>query len=168
MDTPRSLGFGPVFASKRVSGLDELEYLLIPCIPEQVKCDVAVFDYWIGNEDRTLTRLGGNPNLFWDVDSSKLSVFDHNLAFSSDYRLGEALKQHPFRENLKAVLNDDEVKREYIQKFALILQDWQSIVDDIPDEWLFVDENKTIEANIDFEQLKNWLLRLCTIENWGS
>nr|WP_323777088.1 HipA family kinase [Amylibacter sp.] len=167
-ESPRTLGFGPVFASKRLAGLGDLEYCLIPEVPMELRRDVAVFDYWVRNDDRTLTPLGGNPNLFWDIENSQLTVFDHNLAFCEDYNLEMALQCHPFREDLRAVLADQSCKRLYIQKFATILQGWDAIVHCIPDEWLFKDDSMTIEADIDFDHLKSRLNRLCRMENWGS
>jgi hypothetical protein len=44
-----------------------------------------MFDWRIKNGDRTQTDVGGNPNLFWDVDNDSLLVLDHNQAFDPDF-----------------------------------------------------------------------------------
>ncbi|WP_369127717.1 HipA family kinase [Rhodovulum sulfidophilum] len=56
------LGFGVLFASRRVSNLMELDLSQAKRVPEPTRRDVAAFDYWVGNGDRTLTEFGGNPN----------------------------------------------------------------------------------------------------------
>jgi hypothetical protein len=165
---PGSLGFGVVFASQRVPDLADLGYGQIASIPQPLRRDVAVFDYWIGNGDRSLTAAGGNPNLFWDVAQSRLHVFDHNLAFADDYSLRDTLAYHPFREDLEGVLADTHAIDGYCVQFAQILTDWHNIENRIPEDWLYKDERRTIDANIDFAGMFAWLNRLCHADNWGG
>ncbi|WP_051927694.1 HipA family kinase [Ruegeria halocynthiae] len=167
-NSPRSLGFGQVFASKRVPNLDDLDHSLIEQVPAELRRDVAVFDYWVGNEDRTLTETGGNPNLFWDVSGSCLTVFDHNLAFSDEYSLENALELHPFRVDLLEVLSDDASKAKYATRFLGVLTQWTQICSMIPDDWLFKDMGQTIEAEIDFQRRLERLKILCEPEGWGK
>ena len=72
------LGIGPAFGSLRQEGL-ELTVSLIQEVPANIQRDLLTFDWWIRNEDRCLTKYGGNPNLLWKSDSAELVVIDHNL-----------------------------------------------------------------------------------------
>ena len=83
------LGFGELFASKRVSNLMEIDLALASKLPVEVRRDVVAFGYWVGNLDRTLTEFGWNQNFFWDVGQEQLVVLDHNLGFDFECKLSE-------------------------------------------------------------------------------
>ena len=57
----------------------------MPQVDALTRKDVVLFDWWVHNADRTLTEKGGNPNLLWDLQHSKLAVIDHNQAFDTDF-----------------------------------------------------------------------------------
>ncbi|MDD4914727.1 MAG: hypothetical protein PHW13_06790 [Methylococcales bacterium] len=59
---------GYVFASKRIPSVTELKFETIPYIAKTTRLEVLLFDLWVEHEDRTLTELGGNPNLLWKPD----------------------------------------------------------------------------------------------------
>ena len=77
------LGAGPAFGSceQRVM---ELTISVVDEVPDSLQQDVLIFDRWIRNGDRTLTEKGGNPNLFWQPNTRKLIMIDHNQAFDLD------------------------------------------------------------------------------------
>lgn len=164
----RDMGFGPLFASKRVPALMEIDLARAVLVPEELRRDVAAFDYWIGNADRALTEKGGNPNLFWDVGLDRLVVLDHNLAFDENFSLSALLDLHIFRYDLQHILADDGLKAHYVQTFQTALQQWEVIVERIPDEWLYSDRMATMDAGIDFDARRAWLDRLCRLEGWGE
>ena len=76
---------GFVFASKQVPSVTELKFETLNKIDDQLKLSLLIFDLWVENEDRTLTAKGGNPNLLWKSDESRLYVIDHNLIFDNEF-----------------------------------------------------------------------------------
>lgn len=163
------LGFGLLFASKRVPNLMEIDITQAKRVSPEERRDVVAFDYWISNADRTLTERGGNPNLFWDMDRDSLVVLDHNLAFDSDASLGGLLGDHIFKEDLMSIVADPEHRQHYAQIFQSVIQGWPEIVASIPDEWLYSDEMMTIEAQLlDFDGMHAHLNRLCDPNGWKA
>lgn len=82
------LGAGPAFGSC-ARNVTELTPSLADEVPQSTQLDVLAFDWWVRNGDRTLTDVGGNPNLFWNVDSEQLLVLDHNQAFDQTFTAEE-------------------------------------------------------------------------------
>jgi hypothetical protein len=165
---PVHLGFGPVFASKRVAALAELDSTTARRVPPQLRRDIAAFDFWIGNGDRTLTETGGNPNLFWELTKEEVVVLDHNLAFDPLFSREELLQLHVFRVDLLEVLTDVRLRSEYGSRFAEALSDWEALISGIPEDWLFLDRDHTMDASIDFGWMRSWLDRLCDGDGWRS
>ena len=60
------LGSGSAFGSRRHDFAQELTVSHLDLIDHAVQQDILVFDWWVHNQDRTLTEKGGNPNLLWD------------------------------------------------------------------------------------------------------
>lgn len=89
------LGSGIGFASRRVENADELAYLYVSQIDQQLRAKILLFDWWTANGDRTLSEHGGNPNLLWVHRDHKAHVIDHNLAFE-ETALQEFWSQHIF------------------------------------------------------------------------
>lgn len=163
---PVRLGFGPVFASRRVEALAELDSTTAKRVPEELRLDIAAFDLWVGNEDRTLTEFGGNPNLFWELRHDSVIVLDHNLAFDPNFSIDKLLELHVFREELQAIIDDAQLRIAYRARFLQALADWSAVLAGIPDDWLFLDRDHTINAGIDLVGMRAWLDRLCGEEGW--
>ncbi|ABK43587.1 hypothetical protein Mmc1_1069 [Magnetococcus marinus MC-1] len=62
----RDLGTGPAFGSIHQQAM-ELTAQSMTEVPDHVQQDIFVFDWWIRNEDRTLSQYGGNPNLTLEI-----------------------------------------------------------------------------------------------------
>lgn len=77
LETQQMLGVGWVFASLKQEATD-LEFSAIARIPEELQQKIFAFDWWIANTDRTLTKIGGNPNLLWENANKNLVIIDHN------------------------------------------------------------------------------------------
>lgn len=106
--------------------------------PESLK-DLFMFDYWINNGDRTLTELGGNPNLYFNLVSGSLVVFDHNLAFDPGFSLEDHKRYHvaSFLFRGQTDLFEPHIDKEkYQKKFAKALAGLDAIIDSAPEEWL--------------------------------
>jgi len=79
-----ALGKGMAFASRQVLDTVELRWNEVAKdnIPIALRAQIFIFDWWVANTDRVLGDNGGNANLLWSDHESKLTVIDHNLAFS--------------------------------------------------------------------------------------
>ena len=148
------LGVGPAFASKTVLAATEFRHDSIRHVPADLQSDLLIFDAWIRNEDRTLTRLGGNPNLLWA--SNKLHVIDHNNALDEAFSPRSFLQLHVFCNRMPEILNDLVVRQDYQNKLQLALKTgWKEAWKTMPHEW---EEQNQDENWIDKNQLFNQLL----------
>ena len=142
----KGIGAGPSFASKKVS-VNEFVLANVRDVPKALQRDVFMFDYWINNGDRNLTEKGGNPNLFWNPAESELVVIDHNLAFAGDFSKSDFIECHAFREEGLKVFDDMCHRSHYSSLFESILSDFDLIFDEIPEEWLYIDSDMSIESD---------------------
>ncbi|UAL42157.1 hypothetical protein K8B83_14870 [Shewanella inventionis] len=137
------------FGSKLIDSLTEMLFTQIKKIDKQVMLDLYIFDYWISNPDRSLTKHGGNPNAFYDISKSSLIIFDHNLAFDEQFSVGTHKELHLASTvwNCEQTRIDD--KPMYSERFAIIMDNWQHIIEQVPSEW-FENENakSSFMANI--------------------
>lgn len=149
------LGEGPAFASKSVPLANELRHHLIGNIPLQLQKDLVVFDAWIYNEDRTLTRLGGNPNLLWA--SNKLHVIDHNNSFDETFDPVSFQQSHVFCNRMPEILSDLIERQRYQEKMLSVLNScWKEAWDDMPSEWKEQNQDENwIDPDQLFDQLIN-------------
>lgn len=127
-------------------------------VPVGLQRQVLAFDWWIRNGDRTLSANGGNPNLFWNVEQAQLVVLDHNLAFDDSFSSGDFLALHAFRSQSRYLFEDWVCQMELCGAFMLAMQHWDAICDAIPQEWMFVDPERTIPVNFEFDALRARLL----------
>ncbi|WP_426032570.1 HipA family kinase [Cypionkella sp. TWP1-2-1b2] len=162
----KDLGPGPVFKTLAAAHLSEIDINTAKNVDQAVRKNVAVFDFWIGNGDRSLTEFGGNPNLFIDLSDGSLVVIDHNLAFDYEMSLVRQLELHVFRDDLRLAAGSASERSLYAGKMATCLQDWPRIVASIPDEWYYLDDEMTEPAILDLARMKTWLERL-SMNEWN-
>jgi hypothetical protein len=159
------LGSGPAFGSSVVQAT-EFVFARLPEVLPQLAEAVAVFDWWISNEDRTLTALGGNPNLLWKVPPEDgLVVIDHNLAFGEINR-AMFIETHVFADHLLEVSADFEKRQWWSQKLAAALNRWDEACSYIPLEWQFIDQEQTIPSNLNLEAIRAKLQGCLNDEFW--
>lgn len=113
----RDLGSGLLFGSENVENANEMSFIHIQHAPADLKRDIAAFDWWIKNGDRTLTDAGGNPNLLWLETTHRLVVIDHNLAFDEEVTLHSQLESHIFRSSLSEVCDQTDLQTHYNARF---------------------------------------------------
>jgi hypothetical protein len=160
------LGPGPAFASRRINATS-LTRARFRTIPQQLRRDVLMFDWWVHNGDRNLTELGGNPNLLWANDQpTRLTMIDHNLAFDPDFNCLDFLKFHVFSEELIALFSDFLLRESYSARFNQAFQSWDDICDTLPSEWFFMDAEKTLPVNYPFDAVKKLLERASSEAFW--
>lgn len=161
----RDLGAGLAFGSKSQC-LEELTYASITAVPIQQCLDVLAFDWWIRNEDRNLSELGGNPNLFWNRDSDALCVIDHNSAFDTLFDEDRFCRGHAFSRYINTLFFDWHTRQQYEAYFANALANWTTITESIPDDWRYVDKEMTIPVDFDEREQKSALERFDEPEFW--
>ncbi len=137
----------------------ELNYAGIDQVPHELQIMVLAFDWWIKNEDRTLSEIGGNPNLFWDPNDSNLVVIDHNQAFDRTFSSERFEQHHVFKRQNTNLFSYSLNREEYKEKFQLALRDWNQICSEIPNEWFFSDQEMTVPADFDLNTIFNTLNR---------
>ena len=160
------LGVGEVFGSQRCE-FSELTMITADLVPTEVQADVAVFDWWIHNEDRTLTDNGGNPNLFWDAGDAKLWVVDHNLAFDTDFSPSRFMGTHVFSKGLRNAASDFIARTDYALRLSDALSAWSPAVAALPSTWHYVDPEQTIPLRMDFELMRTRLARCAFDDFWN-
>lgn len=154
----RELGDGPAFASKSVAPLQELTWSAVEDVPLEVQVDVLLFDLWVRNQDRQLSELGGNPNLFWSPNSQSVVVIDHNQAFDDEFSADQFRETHIFRGAIPQIDSDFDTRKRVENQCLSALAKWQEAVDSCPDDWDFEDDEKTVRPRIDLVTIKQDLV----------
>ena len=147
----KDLGVGPVFASRKVMGQD-LTASQVPHVPLAVRQDVLVFDWWVRNNDRHLTALGGNVNLLWkphvyeeDTQTDTgLVVIDHNLALDKAFSTQEFCESHVFADDLAITFSDFVLRQTYSSRLLQAMEVWDKTWNNLPEAWHFVDLEQTM------------------------
>ncbi len=160
------LGAGPVFASRRVSGV-ELAFEHRGLVPVTLRRDLLAFDWWIRNGDRNLSELGGNPNLLWDPGrGGGLVVIDHNLAFDPTLTAQDFVATHVFAEEAVAVFDDFVARQVYVERFSAVLGEWKEDCDNVPLPWAFIDPEMTVSAGPLLDEFHRILKRALEDDFW--
>lgn len=160
------LGAGPVFGSQRCD-FSELTMITADLVPAETQADVAVFDWWIHNEDRTLSANGGNPNLFWETGASRLRVVDHNLSFDADFSPARFLSTHVFSDALRNAASDFLARQAYSARLSTAMTAWETAVATLPPVWHYIDPEQTIPLEFDFEEVRAQLERCTSDAFWN-
>lgn len=165
IDGLHELKDGIAFGSLRQEG-QWLNYADIDEIDVVLKQDLLVFDCWVKNEDRTLSELGGNPNLLWNAQNKALVVIDHNNAFDAEFDKRSFTRCHIFADQWGSVVDDLVAPLQYQDKFNQIMVDWVEIVDGIPEEWL--DEYQPDPSDFDLNNIISMLKEPHNREFWNA
>lgn len=159
------LGMAPAFGSRVVAHVQELTVSHLHDVPVPLRRDVLMFDWWTHNPDRTLTTQSGNPNLLWDTDNGQLVVIDHNVAFDAAFDARAFSETHVFADEISKIFQDLVERLSYAQRLQSALAVWPAACQNVPDEWWFADEERTVPAS--FAPDTAWaLLNRCTHENF--
>jgi len=161
-----SLGFGPLFGSQEVPNCNEISFYNASTLHVDLKRDIAAFDWWIKNGDRTLKEPAGNPNILWSETTEEPFIIDHNLAFDETVTLSSLIESHMFSASLLEIANDSTLQNIYNQKFQSVLPHVHDICDDIPDRWHYEDDMQSVEVNISVDTIKTTLERFSEQGFW--
>jgi hypothetical protein len=165
----RDLGAGRVFASMRIEGGQELNWSAAQGWPDGTMAMVLLMDLWLQNEDRSLSPLGGNPNLLvkripelpdddpegalWKDQPRRelLWVYDFNLAFDEDFNRERFFGAHVFGGMLKRWPTGFRERMEPRMREAL--GQLREIFSELPLEWLHVDGDDSWPVQLDIERV---------------
>lgn len=89
------LGEGIAFGSLELPFPDHLSFSHSLSLPEPLRAEILLFDYWIRNTDRVLGPAGGNPNLLMSREVP-VALIDHGNAFDDHFVPADFLKSHVF------------------------------------------------------------------------
>jgi hypothetical protein len=149
-DDIHDLGAGVGSGSELVENIDELAYLFIEQVDPKLRAKVLLFDWWICNNDRTLTEEGGNVNLLWSHHASRLHVIDHNLAFDETGMEG-FWDHHVFRDSVREWTPAFRTEMEPLMRVARgELQGWWQ---EMPESWT------DVHAGVEFQLIEKLLWR---------
>lgn len=144
-----ALGSGLAFGSCAVPHVQELNYAQLAKVDISLSRNVLMFDWWVRNADRTLTAHGGNPNLLWDQQHSKLVVIDHNQAFDEDFDPLAFAESHVFNAHLPAIFEDMLERDAYTNRLSAAFEVFEQACDNLPEEWFWADDGVPAQFNID-------------------
>lgn len=149
-DDIQELGAGPVFASAKVANATEITWEEVQKVPDGLKSRTLFFDWWVHNEDRSLSSVGGNPNLLMAGNSEgvrKLWVFDFNLAFDPDFTEEQFWRAHIFAKMDERQLHGFHYESESELKNAI--SKLPEIFAKLPLEWLYLDGDESQPVQLD-------------------
>jgi hypothetical protein len=161
-----ALGTAPAFGSRVVAHVQELTAAHVGDIPDPLRRDVLVFDWWVHHLDRTLSSHGGNPNLLWNADSGKLAVIDHNVAFDPKFSPRVFSETHVFASEIPSVFHDLVEPASYAGRLQAALAAWPAACQNVPGEWWFADAERTVPADFDPEAALALLNRYTQDDFW--
>jgi len=165
-DTLSGLGFGEMFGSQSVENVNEISIVNVVKVRPSLKCDIAAFDWWVMNGDRTLSDAGGNPNLLWSDKTEELFVIDHNLAFDETVTLNSQIESHIFSTQLSEICASKVLQHHYAQRFAEALSALPEIIRGIPERWYYADEHHTIDNGFPIDRVEMTLQRYAEPTFW--
>lgn len=129
----RDLSAGPAFGSLHVDDTVSLPPVEVRSIPEELRWNILLFDWWVQNEDRILGDSGGNVNLLWSPAGKQVTVIDHNNAFDNDFDEKKFFQNHVFGESRKKI--PDAFLLEQKQAFEKMADRFEALTQDFPEEW---------------------------------
>ena len=157
----RNIGIGPAFGSQQIDSPLWFEPMLVPRVPNRLRRDVLVFDWWIRNLDRT----DGNPNLLWSPTDNMPAVIDFNLAFDRDFALRDFTTHHLFRRDVLEVFSDLAERAEYLTRLERALAVWDEACNNAPPEWAWENDEHDLPADFDRDGMRASLMDLLNPRN---
>ena len=158
----RNIGAGIAFGSEHYANPTWFEPGFTGKVPLEIQRDVLMFDWWIGNMDRTR----GNPNLLWDAAQQQLVVIDHNRAFDHDFCAKDFAEMHVFSNEFGSVFDDLVTRDIYAQRLSKALEVWQLTCDNAPLEWRWANPEQDVPANFNIAAAQAFLERCQSADLW--
>lgn len=162
----KDLGHGTLFGSRQIQNVNELSYLNAAAIDDELKRDIAAFDWWVMNGDRTLTEAGGNPNILWSETDGRPYIIDHNLAFDQTVTFRSQLTSHIFAASLTEICRQSVLQTHYSRQFEKALLELPAIINELPERWHYLDDALTVESPFAVDVVEATLNRYRLDEFW--
>ena len=155
----RQLGEGRVFASNQVNGAREIFWTDLPHMKAWEMAKVLFFDLWVQNDDRSLSVLGGNPNLLITHEQEMIQgeetdemqrclwVIDFNLAFDDLFQRQSFLQNHVFGEVVKEW--PAGFREQMTARLPALLAFVPRLFSQLPEEWLYPDGDDSLPVHLD-------------------
>jgi hypothetical protein len=158
-----------VFASLRIADGQELTWSAAQGWSEETMALLLLLDLWIQNEDRSLSAMGGNPNLLvtqipplpdddpegalWKDQPRRemLWAYDFNLAFDEDFSRDRFFGVHVFGGMLRKWPVGFRERMELRLRAALA--EVRAIFAELPLDWLHVDGDESLPVQLDVERV---------------
>jgi hypothetical protein len=152
------LGTETAFGSALVESAEEIGYVQSQLVDLTLQAKILVFDWWIQNGDRTLTALGGNPNVLCTGHRDpRISIIDHHAAFDRELDASALWDSHIFREGRSlwssAFVAEMAVRLEAAT--ALLSGFWSQM----PESWFPNDDQRSDVSQLEFARLHKILTR---------
>lgn len=151
------LGSGLVFASQLVEDGQEITFGAVDRIDAELKRKVLLFDWWVRNEDRSLTHFGGNPNLLLTGKEGSLRVFDMNLAFDDTFDEARFWQSHVF--NMCIANWPMEFRSKMVGLMSTALAALSDIWRELPETWLYPQGDTSVPTTLDLAMVRQTLER---------
>ncbi|MES2709134.1 MAG: HipA family kinase [Verrucomicrobiota bacterium] len=167
----KDLGEGLAFGSARVEAAQEISWESLQYIPWHNQALILFFDWWVQNEDRTLSACGGNPNLLitagppdeeiWLEQAEQMPsiiwTFDFNLAFDPPFHKGRFWDGHIFAAARRHWSAD--FMAETTRRVELIMKDFLFLFASLPEAWLYIDGDDNLPMQLDLDVVLRTLRR---------
>lgn len=156
-----------MFGSERMPDSNEINVIKASYVAPELASDIAAFDWWVMNGDRTLTEAGGNPNILWSETENSPFVIDHNLAFDDGLALFDLLQTHVYRDKLLDITRSAELQNAYSHRFDAILDRVSALINEIPERWNFEDDSLSVPIKFSLASVARTLSRHHDQDFWG-
>ena len=171
----RDLGEGLVFASERVFDAQELTWSAAQGWSGETMALLLLLDLWLQNGDRTLSELGGNPNLLveeipplpdddpeealWKTQPrrARLWVYDFNLAFEEKFDREQFFDTHVFGQMVPGWPSGFRERME--PRLQRAVEEVSGIFSELPPEWLYPDADERFPAHLSQQAVVSLLQR---------
>lgn len=144
------LAEGEWFASEYQPNIQDVTYAALESFGHNNLKLLFLFDYWIQNGDRTLSEIGGNPNLFFSPLDKRFFVLDHNLAFDSNF--DTCFAQNKLNHLGSSIWYAAQIElydsANYANSLGIALSKLDDILHSVPAEWIEKSEENSIIDNI--------------------
>jgi hypothetical protein len=157
------LGAGIGFGSEQHPVASWLEPAMAADVTPQVQQDIALFDWWVHNMDRTT----GNTNLLWSPQQAEAVVIDFNNAFDPTFDEAAFMATHLFASQLPGCFDDLVTRDEYATRMAFALSTLPAACDNLPLEWRWINPEMDIPTRFDLEACTRLLQRSLDGQPWG-
>jgi len=152
------LGTGIAFGSSLIQSAQEIRYLQSQAVDLTTQAKILLFDWWVQNGDRTLTALGGNPNVICTGRKvPQISIIDHHAAFDEELDASALWGSHVFTGGRQ--LWTPSFIAEMTPRLAATMAQLSGFWSQMPEPWFPNEDPKSDVSALEFTRLHKILNR---------